>query len=211
MNVEEAWPDVIDINGVRVRTFKWILDNQFRDAGSLLDLGSGPCVFARHARDAGFGVTAVDVRTERLPKDKEMEGIRFVEEDVRVFDVSGFDVISNLGLLYHLSLEDQWDLLHRSSYASVIIETQVHFPDIVPKAARPWGYEIVKEGPYEGVLYPEGDNAMAGSGNERSFWHTERSLMRLFEDTGYRSVMSVEPLFVSKYGARKFYVLEGGR
>lgn len=211
MKADEVWPDIFDINRVRVRTFQWILGNLVPGSGKLLDLGAGPCVFARHARDAGFEVTAVDVRTERLPDSEELRGIRFIEKDVRAFDVSGFDVIANLGLLYHLSLEDQWDLLRRCAYTTVILETQVHFPDIVPKAARPWGYEIVKQGPYEGVLYPEGENPMAASGNRTSFWHTEGSLVRLFEDAGYKAVTTVEPLFVSKYGARKFYVMEGTR
>lgn len=209
MEVDEIWPDVINIDQFRVRTFQWLISSLLVGKKTLLDLGAGPCVFARHARDAGYKVTAVDLRTQRLPPEHEMSGIDFIESDVRHFDVSGFDVISNLGLLYHLSLDDQADLLRRCSYTTVLLETQVHFPDIVPPAARPWGYQIVQNDHYEGVLYPEGNNAMAGSGNPTSFWHTEQSLLQLFADTGYETVTAVEPLFVSKYGARKFYVLDG--
>ena len=103
---------------------------------TLLDLGAGTCVFSRRARDAGWKVTAVDARTEVLPDD--MEGITFVQSDVREFDPSGFDTIFNLGLLYHLPIQDQKRLLTACAYTRVILETQVHTPGIVGPLAEPW-------------------------------------------------------------------------
>jgi hypothetical protein len=108
---------------------------------TLLDLGAGPCVFARRARDAGWKVTAVDARTDVLPED--MDGITFIQSDVREFDPSGFDTIFNLGLLYHLPIEDQKRLLTACSYTRVILEGQVHTPGVVPPSAEPWGRRMV--------------------------------------------------------------------
>jgi hypothetical protein len=107
---------------------------------TLLDLGAGPCVFSRRARDAGWKVTAVDARTDILPDD--MEGITFIQSDVREFDPSGFDTIFNLGLLYHLPIQDQKRLLTACSYTRVILELQVHTPGIVPPSAEPWGHQL---------------------------------------------------------------------
>lgn len=198
-------------DALRGKTFTYLLDQVVRPGRRLLDLGAGPCVFARRARDAGYEVTAVDGRTERVPWD-ELDGIAFVESDVRDVDVSGYDVISILGLLYHLTAHEQEQLLARCCYgATVIVETQVHDPQVVPPAAEPWGHALVTEGPYEGVIYPENANAMASIGNPTSFWHTEASLLLLFENAGYDRVVIVAPGHDSKYGPRKFYVLEAGR
>lgn len=209
MRIEECWPGIADVDAIRSKTFRWLVGELATENETLLDLGAGPCVFARHARDVGFSVTAVDGRTVRLPPDDQMTGITFVEADVRRFDVSGFDVICILGLLYHLDLEDQIDLLTRCAYATVVLETQIHIPQIVPEISRPWASKMVRHDEYEGVVFPEGSNPMASIGNPVSFWHTEHSLLKLIANCGYRSVTSIEPLFVSKYGARKFYRLAG--
>ncbi len=107
----------------------------------LLDLGAGPCIFSKVARDQGWSVTAVDGRDDILPDD--MDGITFIKADVREFDPSGFDTVLNLGLLYHLPLADQARLLASTSYARVILETQVHTPGVVPEAAEPWGHDLI--------------------------------------------------------------------
>jgi hypothetical protein len=199
------------IAGIRVQTFSSLVGEG--NGRNLLDLGAGPCVFARRARDAGWAVTAVDARTARLPDD--LDGITFVQSDVRTYDPSGFDTISILGLLYHLTLDEQRALLTACSYTRVILETQVHTPGFVPPAAEPWGHEIVVEQGLEGVVYPEHRggsskaNPMASVGNPTSFWLTEDSLLKLFDQCGYEAVEIVEPAYSSKYGTRKFYVLNG--
>jgi Flp pilus assembly protein TadD len=48
---------------------------------------------------------------------------------------------------------------------------------------------------------------MASVGNRESFWPTEPSLLRMFEDAGFRKAAVVDPLFLSKYGARRYYLL----
>jgi hypothetical protein len=207
MTSKRIWPGVSEhiSNRIRGETFSALIGPG--NGRTMLDLGAGPCQFARRARNAGWKVTAVDARTERLPDD--LEGITFIESDVREFDPAGFDTIAILGLLYHLPLEDQERLLARCAYTRVILETQVHTPGFVPPDAEPWGRKIVRRGGYRGVIFPEGDNPMASIGNPESFWATEPSLLDMFDRCGYRSVQLVEPMHHSKYGTRRFYVLNG--
>jgi hypothetical protein len=209
MRVNRQWPGIAERASDRIRldTFSQLLE----DGGgrTLLDLGAGPCWFARRAVAAGWSVTAVDARTERLPAD--LTGITFVQSDVRDFDPAGYDCIVIVGLLYHLTLAQQEALLTKCAYTRVIVETQVHTPGYVPRAALAWGYRMVRKGGYRGVVFPEGDNPMASIDNPTSFWHTEPSLLRMFKRCGYLSVTIVEPPHFSKYGTRKFYVLESRR
>jgi len=196
----------------RTNTIRWILDNGVlgNTGNKLVDLGAGPCVFARIARDRGYQVVAVDGRTERLPDDEEMHGIRFVQADVRSFDPAGFDVVFILGLLYHLDIADQLTLLRRCAQGQkVVLDTQVHVPELVCLHTKDgWEDRIVRHGDYEGVEFPEGDNPMASIGNPTSFWHTEESWLRLFQDAGFKRITIVHPVFQSKYGGRRFYILE---
>jgi hypothetical protein len=132
MERRDLWPGFVEqvTPGVRTKTFNELLgDGHGR---TLLDLGAGPCLFAKRAVLKGWSVTAVDARTELLPED--LYPITFVKSDVRGFDPSGFDTIAILGLLYHLPVDDQVLLLSRCSYARIILETQVHTPEFVPRA-----------------------------------------------------------------------------
>jgi hypothetical protein len=204
---QDVWPGFMDkaSDGVRTQTFAHVLTTHAPDAKTLVDLGAGPCLFSRRAQQAGYQVTAVDARSERLPDD--LGDIRFVNADVRDFDPSGYDVIAILGLLYHLTLCDQETLLRRcATGAVVIVETQVHTPGFVPPAAEPWGWHVRQERGYEGIVYQEDSNPMASIGNATSFWHTQESLLRLFATCGLPRVTVVNPAHYSKYGTRKFYV-----
>jgi SAM-dependent methyltransferase len=178
----------------------------------MVDLGCGPCLFARHARDFGFQVTAVDARTVRIPSPEELGSIKFVHADVRDFDVSGFDLIAMLGLAYHFDIDDQISLLKRcrESGAMTIMESQVHVPALaIPQSNPPgeWETRLVSREGYEGLEFPERDNPMASVGNPISFWHTEESWLKLFENVGFSSVALIDPVFQSKYGGRRFYQL----
>lgn len=172
----------------------------------VVDLGAGPCIFARIARDAGHEVTAVDARTVRKPPDEELGSIKFVHFDVREFDVSGFDIVLFLGLLYHFDIDDQVGMLRKCNHTTVILDCEVHVTELVQGTPKEWQTTIIQEGDYEGVRYPEDDNPMASVGNKTSFWHTEPSMRRLFENSGFRRLAIVDPLFTSKYGGRRFYV-----
>jgi hypothetical protein len=199
----------------RTNTVRWLLDNDALAANGkrLADLGAGPCVFAKIARDRGYDVVAVDGRTERLPDDSELHGIRFLQADVRDFDPTGFDVIFILGLLYHFDIDDQLALLRTcASGPKVLVDTQVHVPELIAlRTKEGWEERIVQRGGYEGVEFPEGDNPMASIGNPKSFWHTEESLLKLFVDAGFDRITKISPIFQSKYGGRRFYILESRR
>jgi hypothetical protein len=211
MRVERVEPGLVapETGALRTKTFRWLLKENLKLAAgtTLVDLGAGPCKFSQIARDLGFKATAVDVRDERLPQD--LNDIAFVKSDVRTYDPRGFDVVCIIGLLYHLTLEDQIDLLTRCPVTStVIIDTQIHVPELVVQEVNRDGFadRIVTEGPYTGVLYPELNNPMASCGNKTSFWHTEASLVSLLENTGRNWVRIVDPPYVSKYGARSWFV-----
>lgn len=190
----------------RIATFVHILKHVVApEERTLVDLGAGHCKFSVWATKLGYAVTAVDGRTERLPDD--LGSIRFVQADMRDYDPRGHGVVAMLGLLYHLELGDQESLLRRCCYgAPVIVETQVHVPDMVADTPQDWHRLIERDG-YQGVDFPEGDNPMASIGNPTSFWHSEDSMITLFERTGYAAVTVIDPIFRSVYGARRFYVL----
>jgi SAM-dependent methyltransferase len=168
--------------------------------GKMLDLGTGPGTFSLVAAQLGWEVTAVDARTARIP-DPESEkrpdraelirSINWVEADVREFPIrSGeYDLISILGLLHHLGVEDHIKLLKRCSETLTLLN------------ARTAPVIVVREGPYEGRYYnepgetrEERDQILSASwGNEASFHHTEESLIRLARDCGYNTVMPMRP------------------
>lgn len=204
--VEHPRFDVPNTGALRGRIFSWLLSNVIAPGESLIDLGAGHCLLAKRARDAGFRVVAVDGRSERVPDDLGPD-IEFVQADVRDVELAGYDVVAVLGLLYHMTLEDQLELLSRARGSTVIVDTQIHDDAVVTDACGAWAYQLVRRDGYEGVVFPENDNPMASIGNATSFWHTEVSLQRLFLRCGFETVIAVEPAYVSKYGARKFYVV----
>lgn len=152
--------------------------------GHLLDLACGHGRFSALAEGLGWSVTAVDVRTERRPRGH--PGIRWVESDVRDYEIGDEpDVIALLGLLYHLELDAQLDLLKRCSHRPTIIDTH--------HALTP----VVREGDYEGRLFAEDVSMPTASwGNTASFWPTEDSFARMLFDAGYATVLRSVPAYL---------------
>lgn len=164
--------------------------------GRLLDLATGHGKFAVIARNLGWEVTAMDVRDVRFPS---VPGIRWVVGDVRTFDVSGYDVISNLGLLYHLELDDVISLIERCAPTPMILDTHVSL-----RANR-------RERGYKGHLFREvssddpeemASTATAAWGNLVSFWPTEKALLRMLRRGGYSDVYRLSPRYEAD---RTFY------
>jgi MoaA/NifB/PqqE/SkfB family radical SAM enzyme/tetratricopeptide (TPR) repeat protein len=194
---------------VRHRIFRYLLARAANRGGTLVDLGANFGMFAKIARGEGYAVTAIDARTERKPPQEELESIQWVQSDVRNFDVSGFDVILCPGLLFHFDLDDQLRLLKRCADAKVpvILDTQIHVDALAPAGAGDWARTIVSRGSYEGVVNPVGDPSMAWLGDRETFWPTEESMLAMFADAGFRNAAVVDPLFTSKFGARRFFLL----
>ena len=194
----------------RQQYFRAILNNDVDVMNKrVVDLGAGPCKFSLIAREFGADVTAVDGRVERVPHDIENQGVHFVHEDIREFNVDNFDIVIIFGLLYHLNIEDQIRLLRRCQGKIVLIDTEVHRPDLVVSYPQwEWKKLTVQSGEYEGVVYPEKSNHMASIGNKTSFWHTETSYLRLFKNSGFNYITVYRPLYLSKHGMRCFYLLK---
>ena len=178
--------------------------------GKMLDLGTGAGTFSLIAARLGWEVTAVDARTVRMPDpDSEKDpgrvdlirSVRWVEADVRGFPVpeGEYDLICIFGLLHHLELDAQIKLLKRCSNTLTFL------------AVRVVDRVVLTEGSDEGSNYREPGETReerdrvpwASWGNEASFKHTEESLLRLFQDSGYAQVMIMRPPFERNY---TFYV-----
>lgn len=166
---------------VRLEIFRELLATM--RPGHLLDLATGHGKFALLARDLGWEVTAVDARTDRMPGEP---GIRWVRADVREFDIGeDYDCIAVLGLLYHLELPDQLDLLRRCAGTPTILDTHV--------ALRA---EVTVDG-YQGRLFDEDlREATAAVGNPTSFWPTAGSLVRMLHECGHTSVYRRTPAYL---------------
>lgn len=167
--------------------------------GRLLDLGCGHGAMAVLAHEMGWKVTAVDVRTARMPKFK---GINWIQSDVREFSFAegDFDCIALLGLLYHLELKDTLELLRRCSGTLTVVDTHV---SLAP-SRQELGYngEFFDE---VGDRSPE-EHAQAKKsswGNVNSFWPDDESLIRMFADCGYAGVYKLLPPYRPD---RSFYV-----
>jgi len=195
----------------RLETASWILHHLAPAAAypRLVDLGSGPGHFAKLAQSMGHAATAVDGRTERVPPD--LGDVVFRHEDVRDVDLSAFDVILCLGLFYHLEAADQVALLERCPQDAVfILDTQVWLEDLpgignfLGDRISPFHTGVLDR--YDGIHFKEQETAMASIGNPESFFPTEESLLAMFADTGFQSVMLVDPAYYTPAGGRRWYV-----
>ncbi len=175
---------------IRLKIFVSILERF--PPGRLLDLGCGHGAFSMLAARLGWAVTAVDVRTERMPK---TDGIEWVNEDVRQFQIEPgrYDVIACLGLLYHLELADQLDLLKRCAGSPTIVDTHV---SLKPN---------LKEVGYAGELFDEVGNRteaqhkkalLSSWGNRTSFWADQPSLLRMFSNSGFATTLQATPWYL---------------
>ena len=68
--IEVDWSKCRGEGQFRQKSFRWLLQEQVDVAGRrIVDLGAGPCAFARIAAEFGADVTAVDGRDVRVPDD----------------------------------------------------------------------------------------------------------------------------------------------
>jgi predicted RNA methylase len=155
--------------------------------GRLIDLGAGHGLFSIAAAKAGWEVTAVDARTER---NTPSSGVTWVEADVREVDLNGFDLIACLGLFYHLTVQDQIDLLEKCRGTPLILDTHI----ANGLSMHPLSDEVEELG-YTGRLYQEGTGLRSSWGNRQSFWPTPDSFHRMLESAGYDLVMTIEPWY----------------
>lgn len=103
-----------------------------------------------------------------------------------------------LGILYHLDLDSQIELLKRHCKSYTLLDTQ--FADRVEYTQ----YD------YEGVLFDETEktgklNTTSSFGNTKSFIHTLNSLENLFINCGYSKIEQIVPSTRSWIGPRSFF------
>lgn len=153
--------------------------------GRLVDLGTGHGRFAIRAADAGWDTTAVDARDERFPDD---DRVKWVTQDAREFSLDGFDLILCLGLFYHLTADDQIDLLSRASGTPIVIDTHV----ATAKPTHALGPPVSVRG-YRGRMYREPNLATSSWNNRMSFWPRRADFYRMLADHGYPVVLAGAP------------------
>ncbi len=203
----DLFADKGDGNAVKVRRIisltKRLASKNMEDL-RILDLGCGEGVYSLEAGMYGSEVLGIDGRDDRLKFGKEvaeehnLNNVKFNVDDVRNVHVDKygkFDVIYNLGLLYHLDTEDVFSLLkrlHDMCNNMLIIDTTIGL-------SSPIAFE--KDGEtYYGVKYSEhedGDDEelvmnkriMASIGNNESFLITKESLIKYLNKIGFECIM----------------------
>jgi hypothetical protein len=155
--------------------------------GRLIDLACGNGMYSIAAHDMGWDVTAVDARTVRMPM---TPGITWVEQDIRETDLAGYDLILLMGLLYHLELDDQLDLLRRCSATVTILDT--HHSTAPTHLEGGYAGHTFRELPADHAT-PLADAPRAAWGNETSFWATQPDLVRMLYDCGFGTVLALVP------------------
>lgn len=193
----------------RLRVLDLVLDALGPAEGrTYADLGAGFLYFSSRAQRHGFAVTAVDARPPWGGKEVP-EGIDFVRHDVRTMPLEGFDVVAIVGLLYHLRLGEQIDLLKRCDRRPTIIDTEVWCPDLVAEMGleTPRLRPAAPEAGYTGAVLDETRSLWSSHGNPHSFWLDEPSILRLFEACGWSRVKMMDPPYFSEFGRRRWYLL----
>jgi Methyltransferase domain len=165
--------------------------------GRLIDLACGNGMYSIAAKAMGWDVTGVDARTVRMPM---TPGVTWVQQDVREADVTGYDVILLMGLLYHLELKDQLNLLRRCSGTVTIIDT--HHSNAPTHLEGGYAGQTYRELP-AGHTAALADTPTAAWGNPTSFWATQPDLVRMLHDAGFRTILALVPPTLPN---RTFYV-----
>ena len=189
-------------NQTRLRIFDTMLG--WFTPGRLVDLGAGHGAFSIRAADAGWDVTAVDARTTRFPDDAR---IQWVHQDVRDTSFQGYDLIVNLGLFYHLTLDDQLRLLDRAAGTPMILDTHVATDGPnrynLSEPVRQRGYDGRYSEPKANLKNPSGAGRSAW-GNSSSFWPTPDALRQMLDDRGWE-VFTLTPFYLS---TRTFFLCQ---
>lgn len=204
----------LDHLSLRLKTYRHLLSTQLPGSSSrkLLDLGSGPGHFARIASRSGFDVTAVDARDPWTLTGQSASAAsreyRFLRGDLRdITDFGDFDIVAMIGVLYHLTFEDQLALLRRCTGRTVIIDTEL-FDEAALPADRTHRFtrRVTTEG-YAGADCTEVNAVYSSHGNPSSFWFEEASLLRCLADLGRSRITIVDPAYRSAFGPRRWYLL----
>lgn len=165
-----------------------------------VDLGCGHCKFSDIASVFFKSVYSVDSRTVRVPS--VLPGnVNYIQDNAVEHDLKNYDVIICLGLLYHLTAEEQIHILTKALGKELIIDTHMSI----------FGNEVVSEG-YRGMYYKEADNVTQMMNNPKastttlqSFWFHEIEFERMLFDIGYSTIIKYTP---EHYPNRTFMLIK---
>jgi SAM-dependent methyltransferase len=216
-------PGPVLATSMRLRSFGLLLKSLWPHPKGerVVDLGAGHGMFSTMARRHGFHVTAVDARSRWTPGEaagrvpvqpdpRNLEGIDWVQADVRDFDTGPFDIVLAIGLTYHLPLQAQLDLLAGTAGRPTVIDTEI-FDAADPAAIACDRLRPVRQQGYEGALCRETGNLWSAADDQESFWPTHAAFLDMCRASGRRSVAVVEPGYRSRFGPRRWYVLDAPR
>ena len=167
----------------------------------LLDIATGHGKFSILSNKLGFDVTAIDARDIRFPKNQ--NDIKWIKQELEELNDFNFDVILMLGILYHLTLDDQLLLFEKiknnNKCKLLIIDT--HICMSIPS---------VKVNEYEGKMFGEVKNQediknipTAAFNNVTAFWPTKESLRKMIVSCGYYELYEIVPYH---YPDRTFFI-----
>lgn len=172
----------------------------------VLDLACEEGLFSIELARRGAQVVGVEGRQENVARARfaadalGLGNVDFVHGDVR--DVSreafgAFDVVINVGILYHLDAPDVFDFMERIAAACdgvMVLSTHyARFPVFARRHAgrRYWGSVFSEHRPSDSGA-DRLANRRASLDNASSFWLTRPSLFNLMADVGFTSVAEVQ-------------------
>lgn len=187
----------------------------FPNPGRVLELG---CLEGGHtfplARRA-TAVVAIDARADNLARARWLarfypsHNIRFEQADLEhapLDQLGPFDVVFNVGLLYHLV--EPWGLLARLARLAPWLFLWTH----VARDFGLFGRRRVIRGGYRGVLYAEHGFADPLSGTTgSSFWPTPSELDRMLADCGFTDRQVLEVDWRHRHGPSILLVCRSGK
>ena len=121
------------------------IDHALPQKGEIIDLGCGQGVLATYlASKSTREVTGVDTNTARIPKSK-LKNLKFINDDIRSYNLSGAKGIVLSDVLHHLKREDQKILLRRIakglSKGGVLIIKEIDTGEAIrSKLSRFWDF-----------------------------------------------------------------------
>lgn len=163
--------------------------------GRVIDLGAGHCQFALIAHEMGWEATALDVRPDRKPDLP--DEVHYISADLNsdAWSAEDYDVISCLGVYYHLNQTMQHRLLDRCSGKPLILDTHFAKP---PGVAHRFGAglsETYEKNGEIGADYIEAPgladdqrkrhSLLASHDNPTSWWQTKGDLTRTLHQRGW--------------------------